>query len=107
MPRLPKMLICRACDHRFDPRDERARVFPNSPDLDACPACNAIENQGREAWAVWNSCNGVFSCSVAETKEAATERLNAGGFDPSSESVIPVVIVYGKPFIVEPSWRHR
>ena len=110
MPRLPKMLVCHACEMRFDPRDKRAGVFPERPDLNSCPACSAIENHGCEAWAVWNSCNGVFSCSVAETKERATERLNtAGYFDPTSESVIPVTIVYGDRFIDAPfrEWKEK
>lgn len=107
MPRLPKMLVCAACENRFDPRDDRAAIFPDSPTLNACPACNTLR-RGRAAWAVWNSCNGVFSCSVAETKESATARLNSAGyFDKASESVVPVVIVYGKPFLDGAQWDHR
>lgn len=101
------MLTCIECGFDFDQRDPRAGVFEGRPDLSRCPACYMLES-GRTGWAVWNDCNGIFGCSVRETKESAQERLHtAGYFDPASETVAPVVIVYGKPFVSEPRWDHR
>lgn len=104
--RPPAMLVCTECEMRFDPRDARAAVYADRPSLNACPACNAVR-RGRAAWAVYNGCNGIFGCSVRETKDGAIERLQtAGYFDPASESVVPVIILFGEPFVVE-DYRHR
>jgi hypothetical protein len=55
-------VVCGECDHFFDPSDKRSFV-PNPPDPrypQLCPACTIQTLHGREAWAVWNDCNGVF-----------------------------------------------
>lgn len=64
MPRLPKMLECQACEMRFDPRDARAAVYSDQPDLTRCPICNVLDFAGHHAWAVSNNCQGVFTVSV-------------------------------------------
>ena len=54
--------VCGYCDHFFDPGDERAHV-PQDGDprySPSCPACTMMNLSGDEAWAVWNSCNGIF-----------------------------------------------
>lgn len=104
MPRLPKMLECQACEMRFDPRDERAGVFSDRPDLNRCPLCNVLDFRGVRAWAVSNNCQGVFTCGIASSKESATERLNSGDYDGAGCEVVPVVVISGKPFIDRPWW---
>lgn len=104
MPRLPKMLECQACEMRFDPRDERAAVYSDRPDLTRCPICNVLDFAGLRAWAVSNNCQGVFTCGIAGSKEDATEHLNSGRYDGAGCEVVPVVIIAGKPFIDRPWW---
>lgn len=68
-------IICASCDHFFDPTDKRAYI-PDPPDPrygPQCPACTMEELCGDKAWAVWNSCNGVFE--VAMSRQGAVERL--------------------------------
>lgn len=92
-------MICTQCDHLFDPSDERAFVSEKRPDLNSCPACTIMGIRSTEAWAVYNGCQGVFTCGVGSSKADAVTRLESGDYEGAGCEVVPVRIV------VEPEER--
>lgn len=51
-----------------------------------------------KAWAVWNSCQGVFPCGVRHTRKEA-EALLAGDYAGTGCEVVPVrVVVENDPY---------
>lgn len=67
-------ITCGECEHFFDPSDKRSFIStatPPHPPL--CPACAIETLRGREAWSVWNDCNGVFE--VCMDRSDAVQKL--------------------------------
>jgi hypothetical protein len=88
---------CGDCGHFFDPADKRAHIPSDRSDrrwTPVCPCCATMTLSGDEAWAVWNSCQGVFTCGVAHSRAAAVEKLK--DYDGVADKVIPVR-VYAEP----------
>lgn len=84
-------LVCGSCDHFFDPADKRHYRGMNDPRYPPrCPACTIEELSGREAWALKNSCQGLWEDSVRYTRSDAQALLDSDpGAYPGSH-VIPV-----------------
>jgi len=102
--RAPK---CRDCGHFFDPSDPRGFVAKPSerfPDLGhVCPACNQMQD-GAEGWALWNSCQGVFTNDVFHFQNEALDvakKANGEQAEPIFEAVVPVRV------LVEPADSYR
>ncbi len=85
-----RMLTCDECGHLFDPSDTRAFAYPDAGPR--CAYCWAMTITGAEAWAVWNNCEGIFTCSVTHTKEEAEAILKRSGCGPD-EKVVPVRVL--------------
>lgn len=102
-PKLEHLCRCGDCGNWFDTRDARAFVPNWKPgniedfkDLESsCPACQQMSDAAT-AWALWNGCQGVFSCSVFNSRK---EALDAKGDCEVFEKVVPVRVV------VEYEWR--
>lgn len=86
--------ICGRCDHFFDPSDRRCHI-PNPPDprySPTCPACTIQNYGGTEAWAVWNSCLGIWGDGVGWTRNDADKHLASDRYNGTESKVIPVRI---------------
>lgn len=84
---------CDECGHFFDPADERASLAgEGNSSMAYCPACAVQKLGGKEFWATWNDCNGVFD--VYWNRRDAIEALSKPGGE--AMSVIPVR-VYEEP----------
>jgi hypothetical protein len=72
--------VCGECHHFFDPTDKRSfRPSRAAADMEPlCPLCAQFLLHGREAWAVWNDCNGIFSDTVRATKTEVEELMKPG-----------------------------
>jgi len=92
-------LTCTECGHFFDPADKRALVFEERPDLTTCPACAIMGIKSVGAWAVYNGCQGIFTCGVGNSRKDAEARLNSGDYEGAGCTVVPVRV------IVEPDDR--
>jgi hypothetical protein len=92
--RKPKQTVCGYCDHFFDPSDKRCHI-PNPPDLrypPSCPACSIERFRGTEAWAVWNSCQGIWGDGVCWTRAEADKLLTSSRYEGCDCKVVPVRI---------------
>ena len=96
-PKPEQLCRCGDCGNWFDRRDKRAFVNNWKPgdreefkDLgQSCPACQQMSAAAR-AWALWNGCQGVFSCSVFNSRK---EAFDAKGDCEAFEKIVPVRIV--------------
>ena len=93
---------CDDCGHLFDPADKRGYV-PKADEKTlkpCCPLCWALMIRGTPAWAVWNSCQGIFTDAVTHSRAEAKALLGRTG----DEKVVPVRI------LIEPKdshWRRQ
>lgn len=85
-----RILTCDECDHFFDRADERCFVSTRGNGA-LCPLCAEHRLRGSEAWAVWNSCNGVFTDTVHVRRFDAANDLTQALRDAGS-IVVPVRI---------------
>jgi len=93
--RLLERETCGRCGHAFD-RDDRRGFVPTHrrlyPELTpVCPACHQMSDAA-EAWAVWNGCQGIFTCSIFHRRREAEDCLRAT-FSSASERVVPVRVL--------------
>jgi len=93
------MFQCDECGNQFDPNDKRASLSnePRYPTL--CPLCTFLRYHGSQAWAVWNSCQGIFDDAVRSRKSEAEEIMHAE-YVGVADKVVPVRIY------VEPEHQH-
>lgn len=75
-------LVCDTCGHFFDPADERA--YAGGP---RCPCCTMISLEGAEAWAVWNSCQGIFIETIRDSRVLAEAMMRGEDFG----TVVPIL----------------
>lgn len=87
------IICCEKCQHSFDAMDERAWISPRGDGGGPlCPYCAMVVLNSREAWSVWNSCNGIFNCIVGRRSEA--EKILKDEYDGLDAKVIPVRVCY-------------
>ncbi|MFN3624406.1 MAG: hypothetical protein ACK4TP_10125 [Hyphomicrobium sp.] len=95
--RAPLIIVrCDDCGHYFDAADRRGCVH-ETPEDDrrfgkTCPACWQEQHGGAEGWALWNSCQGVFTDAVTHTKAEAEARWAELGWGDVIDKVVPVRI---------------
>jgi hypothetical protein len=59
-----------------------------------------IRDRKYEAWAIWNNCQGVFTCSVRHRRSECVEILK----DYPQGKIVPVTIIVDPP---EEWWRRH
>lgn len=86
---------CDDCGHIFDPSDSRAFLKPEEKKYahleNSCPACQQMQS-GATAWAIWNDCQGIFTCSIFHSKKEA-EKILGKDFTRDQEKVVPVRVL--------------
>lgn len=84
---------CWDCGHKYDTRDQRGYFKESdrpSEQASYCPLCWQDAHGGAPAWALWNSCNGIFADAIFHTRKEALDCLNKSSDPKQFDAVVPV-----------------
>jgi hypothetical protein len=97
------IIACDRCEHSFDAMHPESWISTKEEAGALCPLCAVIVLRSSEAWAVWNSCNGVFETTW---RRAEAEQLIAGSYRDCDASAVPVrVMLEPKEDVHMRHWR--
>lgn len=107
-----RIVRCDECGHYFDAADRRGSVPKTPEDVrrygKTCPACWQEQHGGVEAWALWNSCQGVFTDAVTHTRAEAEALWAKDKCSDVFEKVVPVRIhVERDDNVWQREWQER